>query len=57
MSQAGKGDRDRTTDKKAYDAGIDRIDWDKKKLTGDPEKCYKLGKAHYPQTEQKLKEN
>jgi hypothetical protein len=31
MSQAGKGDRDRTTDKKAYDAGIDRIDWNKKK--------------------------
>jgi hypothetical protein len=31
MSQAGKGDRDRTTDKKAYDAGIDRIDWSRKK--------------------------
>ncbi len=28
---AGKGDRDRTTDKKQYDANMDKIDWSKRK--------------------------
>lgn len=31
MSDAGKGDRDRTTDKKQYDSNMDKIDWSKKK--------------------------
>ena len=55
MSQAGKGD------KVAQGYRTPQWEnsklWDKKELSADPEKCYKLGKAHYPQTEQKLKEN